>query len=306
MIRNDELFISKIYSILDKEQVRYDEPLKTHTSFKIGGPCDYFLEPRTIREINETLKLCKTCGLEVFVLGNGSNLLVTDKGFRGVIIHIYNNFSDVSITGAQVKAQSGISLASLSAKAANNHLTGIEFASGIPGTLGGAVCMNAGAYGGEMKQVVSKVIATSLNGELREFTKDELDFGYRHSVLQDGDYIVLEVEIELSYGVVENIRDTMKELNARRKEKQPLECLSAGSTFKRPEGYYAGKLIMDAGLRGYNIGDAMVSEKHCGFVINTGEATFDEVYRLIQYIKHQVKERFQVELEREVKIIGEL
>lgn len=306
MNRNDKLFEEQLRVFMDKDQVLKDELLKGYTSFKIGGPCDFFIKPKSTDEITKVLKAAYECHVPVFVLGNGSNLLVTDKGYRGAIIQLYTNFNDVKIENNLITAKTGVSLAALAGQAAKNHMTGLEFASGIPGTLGGAVYMNAGAYGGEMKQVVTKVTACSMSGEIREFNHEELNFGYRHSGLQDGGYIALEVEMELKAGNSIEIKEMMKELNQKRKDKQPLEFPSAGSTFKRPEGYYAGKLIMDAGLRGYHIGDAMVSEKHCGFVVNNGNASFDEVYRLIQYIQGQVKEQFNVELEREVKILGDI
>lgn len=304
-MRDDQLFKDKIYTILREDQVLIDEPLKDYTSFKIGGPCDYFMKPENINEISGILKLCHEASIPVFILGNGSNLLVTDKGYRGAVIHLYTNFNRVEVIENTIRAEVGISLAALAGMAARNHLTGLEFASGIPGTLGGAVYMNAGAYGGEMKQVVTEVVAVSREGEVKTFSADELEFGYRHSKLQDTNYIALDVTMVLEDGEKSAIKDMMKDLNSRRKEKQPLEYPSAGSTFKRPEGYYAGKLIMDSGLSGYRIGDAMVSDKHCGFVINAGDATFNDVYQLIQYIQKEVLQKYGVELEREVKIIGE-
>lgn len=304
--RADSLFLDKLYKCLNEDQVLLNEPMKNHTSFKIGGPCDYFLKPSSIIELQQVLDLCKECDIEVFVIGNGSNLLVTDKGFRGAIIQVFKNFNDVRIEDRVIRAGAGILLAALAAAAVKEHLTGLEFASGIPGTLGGAVYMNAGAYGGEMKQVVTSVTAVNLDGEIKVFKQDELDFSYRHSALQIEHFIAVEVEMELMPGDPKSIKEQMLDLNMRRKDKQPLEFPSAGSTFKRPDGYFAGKLIMDAGLRGYSIGDAMVSEKHCGFVVNNGQATFEEVYELIKYIQKTVQDQFGVELKREVKIIGEL
>jgi len=303
--RADSLFLDKLYKCLNEDQVLLNEPMKNHTSFKIGGPCDYFVKPNSIKELQQVLDLCKEFSVEIFVLGNGSNLLVTDKGFRGVVIQVFKNFNFVHIDNNVVTAGAGILLAVLAAAAAKEHLSGLEFASGIPGTLGGAVYMNAGAYGGEMKQVVTKVTAVNFDGEVKVFEQDELDFEYRHSALQQKHFIAIEVEMALTVGDVKSIKELMLELNMRRKDKQPLELSSAGSTFKRPEGYFAGKLIMDAGLKGYAIGDAMVSEKHCGFVVNNGEATFEEVYSLIKHIQKTVYNQFGVELKREVKIIGE-
>ena len=303
--RADSLFLDKLYKCLNEDQVILNEPMKNHTSFKIGGPCDYFIKPNSIEDLQEVLDLCKSFDIEVFVLGNGSNLLVTDKGFRGAVIQVFKNFNYVSVKDHKIVAGAGILLAALAAAAAKEHLSGLEFASGIPGTLGGAVYMNAGAYGGEMKQVVTCVTAVNLDGEVKVFKQDELDFSYRHSALQLEHYIAVEVEMELIPGDIKSIKELMLDLNMKRKDKQPLEFPSAGSTFKRPEGYFAGKLIMDAGLRGYQIGDAMVSEKHCGFVVNNGQATFEEVYSLIKYIQKTVQDEFGVELKREVKIIGE-
>lgn len=299
------LFLKEVEKILSDNQIRLDEPMRDHTSFKIGGPCDYFFSPNSVDELSRLLKLCFQYNIEVFILGNGSNLLVTDKGFRGAVIQVFKNFNNITIEDTKIVAGAGILLAALAAHAAKAHLTGLEFASGIPGTLGGAVYMNAGAYGGEMKQVIKKVTAISLLGEIKVFHEEDLEFDYRHSALQEGHFIALEAEIQLTKGDIKEIKELMLDLNSRRKDKQPLEFPSAGSTFKRPEGYFAGKLIMDAGLRGYCIGDAMVSEKHCGFVVNNGEASFDDVYSLIKYIQKTVKDQFGVELQREVKIIGE-
>ncbi len=305
MNKNKEQFLKEIHLFLRKDQVLIDEPLRSYTSFKIGGPCDYFIEPESSEEISQALKACFKYKIPVFILGNGSNLLITDKGYRGAVIHLYQNFNEVSIEGTRIRAKAGVSLAALAALAAKASLTGLEFASGIPGTLGGAVFMNAGAYGGEMSQVVTEVLAVNRQGQMHVYKADEMEFAYRHSNLQDNGDTALEVTMELKAGNQVDIKTMMKDLNGRRKDKQPLEFPSAGSTFKRPEGYYAGKLIMDSGLSGYRIGDAMVSDKHCGFVINTGQATFEEVYSLIQYIQTRVLNAYGVELEREVKIIGE-
>jgi len=303
--QDDVEFIRAVRSEVTDCDIKINEPLNTYTSLQIGGPCDYFFVPHTRDALSRLLKLCAKYKIDTFVLGNGSNLLVTDKGFRGAVIQIYKNFSQVRIEGNKVVAEAGILLSALANIAAKNELTGLEFASGIPGTLGGAVYMNAGAYGGEMKQVVSHVVAMNRQGEEVVFDAKALDFGYRQSGLQKDQFLALEVELMLKQGQIEAIKEQMKDLNARRKEKQPLELPSAGSTFKRPDGYYAGKLIMDAGLSGYRIGEAQVSEKHCGFVVNTGNATFDDVFSLITYIQEKVLEQFGVTLEREIKIIGE-
>jgi UDP-N-acetylmuramate dehydrogenase len=304
--KTDSLFLDKLNKLLNEDQVRINERMKDHTTFKIGGPCDYFLTPSSLDELSQLLVLCKEHKIEVFVLGNGSNLLVTDKGYRGAVIQVFKNFNQVTIEGNTIIAGAGILLVALASVAAKGKLTGLEFASGIPGTLGGAVYMNAGAYGGEMKQVVTKVTAINLNGEVKVFNRNELDFDYRHSALQDKHFIAIEVELELKEGDIKSIKELMFDFNSRRKDKQPLEFPSAGSTFKRPEGYYAGKLIMDSGLKGYRIGDAMVSDKHCGFVVNNGDATFNEVYELIQHIQKTVFEQYGVTLQREVKILGDI
>lgn len=302
---NRELFLKALAAIMEEENILLDEMMSRHTSFRIGGPCDFFLKPQNINELKDVLHICHEYELPVFILGNGSNLLITDKGIRGVVIEVFKNFSEITIKDRTITAGAGILLSTLANKAAKNHLSGLEFASGIPGTLGGAVFMNAGAYGGEMKQVVTNVTVVSKNGELRDLKADELEFGYRHSAIQEMDSIVVSATMELHKGELTSIKEMMSDLNGRRKDKQPLDMPSAGSTFKRPEGYYAGKLIMDAGLRGYSIGDAQVSEKHCGFVVNKGSASFEDVYALINYIKNTVFEKFGVELTREVKIVGE-
>ncbi len=298
-------FLNKVYDIISKDQVLCDEPLKEYTSFKIGGPADYLIFPKTNMQVSCIIKLCKQEEMPLFILGNGSNLLVTDEGFRGVVIQLYKAFNTITVDQTRIIAQAGARLSQVANAAARASLTGLEFASGIPGTLGGAVFMNAGAYGGEMEQVVRRVTAVDMEGNLFEFTHDELAFAYRHSMLQDRHMIALDVVIELQKGDQTEIRRIMFELNKRRKEKQPLEFPSAGSTFKRPEGYFAGKLIMDSGLAGYRVGDAMVSEKHCGFIINVGEATCSDVLALIEHIQTVVYAKFQVTLEREVKVIGE-
>jgi UDP-N-acetylmuramate dehydrogenase len=301
----NQLFISKVYDIISEDQVLCDEPLKEYTSFKIGGPADYLFFPKTNEEVSRLIKLCREEKIPLFILGNGSNLLVTDEGFRGAIIQLYRSFNRISIDHNQMTAQAGALLSQVASAAARASLSGLEFASGIPGTLGGAVFMNAGAYGGEMEQVVRRVTAVDLEGNLYEFTHDKLDFSYRHSMLQVQRMVALDIVMELQEGDQTEIRRVMFELNKRRKEKQPLEYPSAGSTFKRPHGYYAGKLIMDSGLAGYRVGDAMVSEKHCGFIINVGSATCSDVLKLIDHIQKVVYDKYQVKLEREVKVIGE-
>lgn len=295
----------QFYELLGEEKVLIEEPMSRHTTFRIGGPADYFLIPETVHEIREILKICREENLPYFILGNGSNLLVSDKGYRGVIIQLYRNISRVSVEGTCIRAQAGALLSAIAAAAKNASLTGFEFAGGIPGTLGGAVVMNAGAYGGEMKDVLSEVTVLDKNGEILTLSSGELKMGYRTSIVKSAEYLVLEASISLKEGNQEEIRDRMKELTEQRTSKQPLEYPSAGSTFKRPEGYFAGKLIMDCGLRGYCVGGAQVSEKHCGFVINTGNATAEDVRILMKNVFDMVYEKFGVILEPEVKFLGE-
>lgn len=288
-----------------KSEILIDEPMKNHTSFKIGGPADILLIPKEIEQISQAVTLCKELDVDYFIMGNGSNLLVSDKGIRGVVIKISENLNDVKVEGNKIIAQSGILLSKLSKVALKHSLTGLEFASGIPGSLGGAITMNAGAYGGEMKDVVTLVRCIDENGEIIEFTNEQMKFGYRSSIIDERELIVIEVEMELKKGNYEDIKNYMDELTQKRTSKQPLNLPSAGSTFKRPEGYYAGKLIEDAGLRGLRFGDAQVSEKHCGFVVNLGNATCNDVLNLIKVIQKTVRDKFGVELKTEVKIIGE-
>jgi UDP-N-acetylmuramate dehydrogenase len=293
-----------IIEIVGKENIKLDEPMSKHTTFQIGGPAQIFVTPETVEELGKIIIFCNTQQLPFFVLGNGSNLLVSDKGMDGVVIQLYRRFADYRIEGTRINAQAGVMLATIGNAARDAGLTGFEFAAGIPGTLGGAVMMNAGAYGGEMKDIIKKVRLMDRRGNVLEKSCEEMDFSYRHSVVEDEGYIVLEAEMELAYGDKAEIDAKMRELAKARRTKQPLEFPSAGSTFKRPEGYFAGKLIMDAGLRGYSVGGAQVSEKHCGFVINRGGATAQDVMNLIQDVQDKVYEDFQVRLEPEVKLVG--
>ncbi|MDO4308307.1 MAG: UDP-N-acetylmuramate dehydrogenase [Eubacteriales bacterium] len=292
-------------ALLGEDKVRMEEPMDRHTTFRIGGPADYFLLPETVEEIRGILDICKKEKMPYFILGNGSNLLVSDSGFRGVIIQMYRNMSSITVEGTRIHAECGALLSSIAAAAKTASLTGFEFAGGIPGTLGGAVVMNAGAYGGEMKDVLEKVTVMDQDGRILTLTAEELQMGYRTSIVKTAGYLVLEAVIALKEGKQEEIRDRMRELTEQRTSKQPLEYPSAGSTFKRPEGYFAGKLIMDCGLRGYRVGGAQVSEKHCGFVINAGGATAADVRTLMQNVSDRVQEKFGVVLEPEVKFLGE-
>lgn len=292
-------------NLLGEEKVRINEPMNRHTTFRIGGPADYFLLPSTAEEVKGILEICKEKELPYFILGNGSNLLVSDAGYRGVIIQLYRNYGGVTVEGMNIRAGAGALLSQIASTAKNASLTGFEFAGGIPGTLGGAVVMNAGAYGGEMKDVLKEVTVMTKSGEIVTIPARELEMGYRTSLIKKAGYLVLEAVISLDKGDIEEIKDTMKDLTEKRVSKQPLEYPSAGSTFKRPIGYFAGKLIMDAGLRGYQVGGAQVSEKHCGFVINKGNATAADVCRLMKDVQEKVQKEFGVTLEAEVKFLGD-
>ena len=283
--------------------IRTEEPMSKHTTFRIGGAAEVFAAPDA-RELPQLLAMAKGADVPVAVIGNGSNLLVGDRGICGLVIEIGERMSEVRIEGTILVAGAGALLSKAAQTAAAAGLGGLEFAAGIPGSVGGAVVMNAGAYGGEMKDVLQSVKVLTEEGELLSLAAAELELGYRHSCVPERKYIVVEATMELSAKPEEEIRACMAELRAKRIEKQPLEYPSAGSTFKRPEGYFAGKLIMDAGLRGYTVGGAQVSEKHCGFVINKGGATAADVRQLMQDVHDRVKEQFDVELEPEVKMIG--
>ena len=291
--------------LLGEDRVFTEEAMSQHTTFKIGGPADYFLMPDKGEDVGRVIKICKEKEIPYFILGNGSNLLVGDGGYRGTVIQIYRNMSSVTVEGNEITAQAGALLSAVAAAAKNASLTGFEFAGGIPGTIGGAVVMNAGAYGGEMKDVLTEVTVMNAEGDIFTLPTEELELGYRTSIIKTAGYIVLEAKIRLKEGDPEVIRETMKDLTIRRTTKQPLEYPSAGSTFKRPEGYFAGKLIMDSGLAGYQVGGAQVSEKHCGFVINAGDATARDVRTLMDNVRDIVYKKYGVTLEPDVKFLGE-
>ena len=301
---NSEI-IKKFCDLLGEERVFTGEAMSRHTTFKIGGPADYFLMPDKDTDVGRIVKICKESAIPYFILGNGSNLLVGDGGYRGAVIQIYKNMSAVTVEGTEITVQAGALLSSVPAAAKNAALTGFEFAGGIPGTMGGAVVMNAGAYGGEMKDVLTEVTVMDEEGEIVTLPADKLELGYRTSIIKTAGYIVLEAKLQLKEGNPEVIRETMKDLTIRRTTKQPLEYPSAGSTFKRPEGYFAGKLIMDSGLAGYQVGGAQVSEKHCGFVINAGGATARDVRTLMDNVRDIVYKKYGVTLEPEVKFLGD-
>lgn len=309
--------LNNISEIIPAERIKYNEPLASHTSFNIGGPADVFVTVENEEELAKAINFAKAENIRYFLLGNGSNVLASDEGFRGIIIKLAGDFNVATVDGEIIKAGAGITLSKLAGLAMNSSLTGLEFASGIPGTLGGALFMNAGAYGGEMKQIVTKVkvlknIPTANNtdcegcGAIIELTGEEMQFGYRHSILKEKNYIALSCEMKLVKGDKETIASYMRELALKRKEKQPLEYPSAGSTFKRPEGYFAGKLIEDAGLGRYTVGGAQVSEKHKGFVINKGGASAKDVKELIDHVIKTVKDKDNVTLEPEVLFLGEM
>ena len=301
---NSEI-IKKFCDLLGEERVFTGEAMSRHTTFKIGGPADYFLMPDKGTDVGRIVKICKESAIPYFILGNGSNLLVGDGGYRGAVIQIYKNMSAVTVEGTEITVQAGALLSSVAAAAKNAARTGFECAGGIPGTMGGAVVMNAGAYGGEMKDVLTEVTVMDEEGEIITLPADKLELGYRTSIIKTAGYIVLEAKLQLKKGNPEVIRETMKDLTIRRTTKQPLEYPSAGSTFKRPEGYFAGKLIMDSGLAGYQVGGAQVSEKHCGFVINAGGATARDVRTLMDNVRDIVYKKYGVALEPEVKFLGD-
>lgn len=288
-----------------EEDILKEEPMSRHTTFRVGGEAACLVRISSAAQLQKLLPYLKAVGLPYFILGNGSNLLVGDKGYQGVVLQIGSRMDEICVEGTCIRAQAGALLSRVSQEALGHGLTGLEFASGIPGTIGGGVVMNAGAYGGEMKQIVESVLVLDEQGELFRLSAEDMEFGYRSSVIKNRAFVVLEVCLKLENGEKEEIAALMEELAARRREKQPLEFPSAGSTFKRPEGYYAGKLIMDAGLRGYSIGGARVSEKHCGFVVNTGKATAADVAEVIREVQERVKERFGVSLETEVIFLGD-
>lgn len=287
------------------ENVRRQEPMSLHTTFRIGGPADLFVTPGSIQAVADSIRICKETQTPYAVIGNGSNLLVSDTGYRGVIIQIGRNLNQVSVNGEEIRAQAGAMLSVIAKTALSESLTGFEFASGIPGTLGGAAVMNAGAYGGEMKDVLTEVTVLTREGEIRTVPAEKLEMGYRTSLAAKNGWIILEAVLKFQKGDAEAIRGRMEELKMHRVTKQPLDLPSAGSTFKRPEGYFAGKLIMDAGLRGFTVGGAQISEKHCGFVVNKGGATAEDVRNLICAVQKKVQEDAGVKLEPEVKFLGE-
>ena len=299
-----EYLIEQLTASLGADKVKCDEPMSAHTTFRIGGTADLWIEPNGEDGLCEAVALCREAGVPFVVIGNGSNLLVSDDGYRGAVICLRRGLEKLEVEGNIIKAEAGVLLARVANEALKAGLTGLEFASGIPGCIGGAVVMNAGAYGGEMKQVLTKVHVLMPDGAHVWIPVEEMGLGYRTSCIPECGGIVTAVEFQLLPGNPAVIRERMDELNRSRREKQPLEYPSAGSTFKRPEGYFAGKLIQDAGLAGYAIGGARVSEKHCGIVINQGGATAADVMELCRQISERVKEQFGVSLEMEIRTLG--
>lgn len=302
MIQN---IVDALRQYVPQENISLQETMAGHTTFRVGGPADCFVKIENENQLIAVLTWLKQREIPYYVLGNGSNLLVSDAGFRGVILQIADKMNRIEVIGEEIIADAGVTMSRVARTAWEHGLEGLEFASGIPGTIGGGVTMNAGAYGGEMCQVVAAVRVVDDKGQVLEIPVDEMAFGYRTSVIKSNPYVVTSVRFKLQAGDKDQIKARMDDFATRRRDKQPLEYPSAGSTFKRPEGHFAGKLIMDAGLAGMQIGGAQVSRKHCGFVINTGDATSADVRTLIGQVQEKVKGQFGVDLEPEVIYLGE-
>lgn len=297
-------FSIELSSIVPQNNIILGAPMKDYTSFKVGGPVDILVTPDTYEQVRDIIRLCKKKGITFYIIGNGSNLLVRDGGIRGVVIKL-TNLNKIKIENEKLIVQSGAPFSATSKEALNNSLTGLEFACGIPGSIGGAVAMNAGAYNGEVSQVIESALVIDNNGDIRFLNKEELELGYRMSSILKYGYTVLEVTFCLKKGEYNKISERVQDLTRRRTEKQPLEYPSAGSTFKRPDGYFAPKLIEETGLKGLSVGGAEVSQKHSGFIINKGNATASDIIELIKLVQQKVMEKFNVELNTEVIIIGE-
>lgn len=302
MVSKAVLEIIKGY--VPEENIYLKEPLAKHTTFRVGGPAECMIDVSSTAELQKLLHYLNLVELPYFVMGNGSNILAGDQGYQGIVLRMGNKIGGIRVEGTRVIAQAGALMSAVARACLEAGLTGFEFAAGIPGSIGGGVVMNAGAYGGEMKQVVKKVCVLTREGEELELDNETMEFGYRTSAIREHPFLVTEVELELRPGDREEIRSRMEELAARRREKQPLEYPSAGSTFKRPEGYFAGELIMKAGFRGFQIGGARVSDKHCGFVINAGGACAEDILDVMREVQAGVKEKFGVSLEPEVVFMG--
>lgn len=296
--------VEALQRYVPRDNIHLQEPMAGHTTFRIGGPADCFVQLENKEQMIQVQRYLRQVGMPFFILGNGSNLLVSDKGYRGIVLQIGQRMSRITVAGSIITAQAGASMSQIARAALEHGLTGLEFASGIPGTIGGGVVMNAGAYDGELSGIVTQVNVVNGEGEYMELENESMEFGYRTSIIRNNSFTVTEVIMKLEKGDREQIKAKMEDLAAKRREKQPLEYPSAGSTFKRPRGNFAGKLIMDAGLRGFQIGGAKVSEKHCGFIINTGNATAEDVRDVISEVQERVKEMFHVDLEPEILFLG--
>jgi len=302
--RLNAAILEYLKKIIPEENIQLEEPMSKHTTFRTGGNVKALIQIETEEQLSTTIQFLNKIQENYFILGNGSNLLVSDEGYDGIVLLLGAKMSCIRVSGDRIYAQAGALLSQVARAAYEAGLTGMEFAAGIPGSVGGAVVMNAGAYGGEMKQIITKVRVMSKDGEILELDNESMEFGYRTSAVRNHQFIVLDMEVQLQPGDKEQINAVMLDLAAKRREKQPLEYPSAGSTFKRPEGHFAGKLIMEAGLQGYRVGDACVSEKHCGFVINMGNATSTDIWRLIQDVQDKVFRNAGIQLETEVIQVG--
>lgn len=305
-LENKEI-LENLEKIIPKEQIKQNEPMKKHTSFKIGGPAEFYIKITTIEELQKILKFAKKENIKITILGNGSNVLVADKGIKGIVIK--TNLKEIKIKNKEqnkieITVDDAMPIGQLGQKLLKEEITGFEEISGIPGTIGGAILMNAGAHGKEMKDIVTEITAIDYNGKTYKFTNEEAEFTYRHSKFSEGKYIILQAKIELEKGKTEEIKAKMNEYAQFRKEKQPIEYPSAGSTFKRGKDFITAKLIDEAGLKGYSIGGAKVSEKHAGFIINTGEATAQDVLDLAKYVTDKVYEKFGKKIEFEIKVLN--
>jgi UDP-N-acetylmuramate dehydrogenase len=296
---------SEILNYLPSDRLLFKEEMKNHTTFKIGGPVDIMVLPQDEEDVATVVSFCRQRDIPLFIFGVGSNLLVRDRGIRGVAMKLGENLDEVEVNGDQIQAQAGVKISALARIAAFHSLSGLEFAEGIPGSLGGALVMNAGAYDGEMQGIVTATRAIGPDGSIKTFKNEEMQFGYRRSIFQSNGYIIISATLKLANGNRKEIEQRMLEFAHRREEKQPLDKPSAGSTFRRPPGFYVGPMLEELGLKGYQIGDAQVSSKHAGFIVNNGNATARNVLDLIAYIQQKAKERFGVDLQPEIRVVGE-
>lgn len=296
---------SEILNYLPADRLLFNEEMKKHTTFRIGGPVDIMALPRDEEDVRTIIAFCQQRDIPLFIFGMGSNLLVRDGGIRGIAIKLGENLDAVEVMGEEIHAQAGVKLSTLARISSFHGLSGLEFAEGIPGSLGGALVMNAGAYNGEMQAIVIDATAIGPDGRLKTFKAEEMQFSYRHSVFQDNGFTVISARLQLVNDDREEIENRMQEFARRREEKQPLDKPSAGSTFKRPHGFYVGPMLEELGLKGYRIGGAQVSRKHAGFIVNSGNATARDVLQLISYIQEKARERFGVELQTEIRVVGE-